>query len=87
MVCAEAVLLGRPVITTRLSNALDVLGEAIAEAQPDDVDSFVTAIRKIKTDRAYYESLCQACEPLREPFLDGTRGLTATLEQVMSPFN
>lgn len=81
MVCAEAVLLGRPVITTRLSNALDVLKGAIAEAQPDDVDSFVLAIQKLKHDADYFAALCSGCQPLREQFLDGSQGLTAVLEQ------
>jgi len=82
MVCAEAVLLGRPIITTRISNALDVLKGAIAEAQPDEVDSYVMAIKKLKSDKAYYESLCQGCESLREQFLDGKQGLTKVLQQV-----
>lgn len=81
MVAAEAVLLGRPVITTRLSNALDVLVGAIAEAQPDDVDSYVTVIQRLHEDRGYYESLCRACPPLRSQFLDGQRGLAAVLPQ------
>jgi len=85
-VCIEAILLGRPVITTRLSNALDVLGGAIAEAQPDDVDSFANTIYELKVNKAYYQSLCDGCKSLREPFLDGTQGLTATLQRAI-PLN
>ena len=81
-VVAESVLLGRPVITTRLSNALDVVGNAIVEAQPDDVQSYVRVIRTLLADKAYYESLCQSCGPLREQFLDGKKGLKNVLQAV-----
>ncbi|MGY6276089.1 glycosyltransferase family 4 protein [Methylomonas sp. MgM2] len=87
MVCSEAILLGRPVITTRLSNALDVLGDAIAQAQPDEVDSFVENIRRLKSDLGFYNQLCQACGTLREQFLDGSQGLTAVLERVYQSIN
>lgn len=83
MVAIEAVLLGRPVITSRLSNALDVLTEAIVEAQPDDVQSYVKAIEKLMSDKTYYEKTCNACKALREPFLDGTQGLTKVLEKTL----
>jgi glycosyltransferase involved in cell wall biosynthesis len=82
-VIAEAILLGRPVITTRLSNALDVLGSAIIEAQPDNVDSYVHAIKRVASDSKYYESLINSCPSLREQFLDGKQGLTSALQHML----
>ena len=83
MVAIEAILLGRPVITSRLSNALDVLTDAIVEAQPDDVQSYVQAIEKLRFDNNFYKQKCQACSKYREPFLDGSQGLTKVLEQTL----
>lgn len=79
LVAAEAVLMGRPVITSRLSNAMDVLVGAIAEAQPDDVGSYVDVIRRLLYDQVYYEASCRSCSALREQFLDGEQGLTSVL--------
>ena len=83
MVAIEAILLGRPVITSRLSNALDVLTNAIVEAQPDNVQSYVSAIEKLMIYNNFYTQKCQACNQYREPFLDGSQGLTKMLEQTL----
>lgn len=85
MVAIEAVLLGRPVITSSLSNALDVLGPAIVEAQPENIESYVSAIRQLMTDKTLFEQKQQACSSLREPFLDGKEGLANTLECTLTP--
>ena len=82
--CVESILLGRPVITSSLSNALDVLGDAIIEAKPNDINSFVRSIRMLKSDESMYQSLCLACEALREPFFDDSQGLTNALKQATS---
>lgn len=82
-VVAESVLLGRPVITTKLSNALDVVGSAIVEAQPDNVESYVRAIKGLLNNTAHYDLLCQSCEPLREQFLDGKKGLAFILAKAL----
>lgn len=82
-VIAESILLGRPVITSKLSNALDVVGNAIIEAEPDDVQSYVQAIRRLIYDPVYYESLCINCSPLKEQFLDGKKGLGDVLQYIV----
>ena len=83
MVAIEAILLGRPVITSRLSNALDVLTDAIVEAQPNDMQSYVQVIEKLMSDNHFYMQKCQACNKYREPFLDGSQGLTRVLAQTL----
>ncbi len=83
MVAAETVLTGRPVLTSRLSNALDVLEGAIVEAQPDDPASYVECLRRLITDRDYYEACCQACSTVGQQFYDREQGLAAALERMM----
>lgn len=47
LVCAEAMLSGKPVVTSRLSNALPVIGDTILEAQPEDIKSYAHAVRRL----------------------------------------
>lgn len=84
LVCAEAVLLGRPVITSRVSNALPVLGEAIAVAQPDDVASYAEAVRSIAEDPALYERLRAACPAAAAQFFDRSRSYAAAVERLIA---
>lgn len=83
MVVCEGILLNRPVITSRLSNAFDVLGSAIVETQADNVESYIQAIRHLMSDSAYYYSLSQNCAPMRNQFLDGNMGLSSVLKKAL----
>jgi glycogen synthase len=84
LVCAEAALSGRPVVTSRLSNALPMLGEAIAVAQPDDVESYAEAVRSIAEDPTRYDRLRAACPAAAAQFLDRGRSYTAAIEQLIA---
>ena len=53
-VAVEGVLAGRPVLASRYSHALDVLGRAVIEVDPDRPNSFVEAITKLMDDPDYY---------------------------------
>lgn len=79
----EAILLGRPIITSSLSNALDVLGDAIAEAEPENINSYVAAIQSLANDTNTYQDKQAACHALRTQFLDGQEGLTAMMEKTL----
>ncbi|HEX4073018.1 MAG TPA: glycosyltransferase family 4 protein [Planctomycetaceae bacterium] len=83
MVAAEAILSGRPVLTSRLSNALDVLNPALVEAQPDDPASYVAGLRRLMTDRASYEECCRACPTVGRQFYDRDQSLTAAIERMI----
>jgi glycogen synthase len=83
LVCAEATLSGRPVITSRLSNALPVIGAAIAEAEPEDIDSYVRIIRHLTQDRAAYDQLQAACHPASRIFLDRSQGYAAATDRLI----
>ena len=84
LVCAEAMLAGCPVVTSRVSNALPVIGAAIAEAQPEDVDSYVAAITKLATDRDYYAKLQSACAAASQQFLDPAQGYDRAIERAVA---
>jgi len=83
-VCAEAVLCHRPVITSPLSSALDVLPGALVVASPDNTQSYAYEIERLLEDPAKYERLCSACVPLQEQFYDSSTSLTAAFEKVFS---
>jgi glycogen(starch) synthase len=84
LVCAEAVICQRPIVTSRVSNALPVLGPAIAETIPEDIESYIDAIARLATDRGEFERLRDACVPLREQFFDATRSYPAAIDRMMS---
>jgi glycosyltransferase involved in cell wall biosynthesis len=86
MVCAEAILCGRPVITSRLSNAEDVLPGALLVAQPDDPGSYATSILQLLDQPCRYERLRSACGPHQEQFYDPRMSFAAALETVLDAF-
>ena len=57
MTAAEAILAGRPLITSPVVPALEVLRPACVAARTDDVDSYVEGVLKLIGDREHYESL------------------------------
>jgi len=84
MVSAEAVLAGRPVISSSVNPAIDVLGEAFVAAQPDDVDSYVAAIRRLAEDGEDYARRVAACAAAQRPFVDSENGLSAALARAIA---
>ena len=82
LVCAEAILCHRPVVTSRLSNAVDVLPDALVIATPDDPQSYADAIQRLLGDAALYERLCAACTELQEQFYDPRTSLAAAFTTV-----
>lgn len=83
-VCAEAILCRRPVLTSVLSNAGDVLSGAIILAKPDDVSSYVDCIKALLDDRCAYEHLVNGCLSAQEQFFDETKGFAAALERIFA---
>jgi glycosyltransferase involved in cell wall biosynthesis len=83
-VCAEAVISGIPIITSRLSNAIPVLGAAVAEASPEDIESFVQAILRVAEDQTAYNRLCEACPKLARQFFDRFQSYPAAIDRLIS---
>jgi glycogen synthase len=85
MAAIESVLTGRPVITSPVNPALEVLRPVCVEAQTDDVDSYVQAILRLIDDPGKYTTLCTACPQLQEQFYDPEQGLKTALKKVLFP--
>jgi glycosyltransferase involved in cell wall biosynthesis len=83
-VCAEAVLFGLPIITSRLSNALPVLGAALLEVEPENIESYVNAIVKLTEDRTTYHRLSNACPALSRQFLDRSQSYPAAVDRLIA---
>lgn len=84
LVCAEAMLSGRPVITSTLSNALPVIGAAIEEAQPESVPSYVAAITRLAQDRERWQRLRAATTTCRAQFLDRSKSYAAAMDALLA---
>ncbi len=83
MVSAEAVLAGRPVLSSRVSNALDVLDGAIIEARTEDVEDYVAKIEYLLDHQDSYEQCARACGIVSRQFIDRSRGNTAALGKLL----
>ena len=83
MVCAEAVIAGRPVITSRLSNALDALHGAVVEAREDDPGDYAAKIEALANDPLAYAQLVLQTEAVSRQFTNPHRGLTHALERCL----
>lgn len=68
MTCAEAILGGRPLITSAVAPALDYLQPASIEVPPEDADAYREAIVRLKDDRNLYRTKQEATAALRDQF-------------------
>ena len=84
LVCAEAVLSGKPIITSRLSNALPVLGAAIMEAEPENIESYVNAIAALAEDRGMYSRLQAQCVNVSAQFFDRSQCYAAAVDRLIA---
>jgi len=84
---SEAILAGRPVLTSRLSNVVDVFEGAVVEARPDDPDSYADCLLRLTTDRDYYLGCCRASTAHRGQFYDRDRGWAAAIERAFRSFD
>jgi len=82
-VIAEAILAGRPVVTSRACPALELVREAALEVPPGDVPAYRDAILQLCDDAAAYESRRLACAHLKTQFLDYERSWGAALRRVI----
>jgi glycogen(starch) synthase len=76
-VVAEAVLAGRPVITSSVCPALEYVRGAVEEVPPDQAAAYGEAILKLKNDTNLYESRRLASASIREQFYDPQKGWKA----------
>lgn len=81
-VCAEAMLSGLPVIASPVTNAFDVIGPAIIEAETDNNESYADAILKLIEDPKLYNELRSQCPALSKQFLDPSQGYAAAVHRL-----
>jgi glycogen synthase len=84
-VVAEAVLSGRPVITSPLCPAIDLVRDAILEVPPGDVSAYKDAVVRMADDMQFYEAKRAACAALKTQFFDMDRGWGAALARALAP--
>jgi glycosyltransferase involved in cell wall biosynthesis len=82
-VVAEAVLAGRPVITSEVCPALAYVREAVVEVPVDDVKAYGDAILKLREDGAFYDSKRAGCLGAQEQFYDLERSWMMAVRRVL----
>jgi glycogen synthase len=82
MVVAEAILMLRPVVTSAVVPAAEVLADAVVIARTDDVQSFADQIAKLQADRAGYLNLVDQARHLRPFILENSSTFLAALRAV-----
>lgn len=79
MTAVEAVLAGRPIVTSPVVPALELLAPAAMASCPNDPESYADAVLTLAQDRALYTRLVQNSRSLGGQFYDRSLGLTAVL--------
>jgi glycosyltransferase involved in cell wall biosynthesis len=82
-VVGEAILCGRPVVTSRLCPAIELVSDAVVEVEPEDVGGYRDAILRLCDDQRLYQSKRQACDGLRAQFYDRSKSWGAGLEGII----
>jgi glycogen synthase len=82
-VVSEAVLCGRPVITSRVCPALGSVADAAVEVPPDDVAGYRAAIERLAGDAALYAAKRGACARAASQFLDPKNSWGAGLSGIL----
>ncbi len=82
-VAIEGVLAGRPVVTSPVAHAEDVLGDALVLVPVGDVHAYVAALQKLRADPVFYARRCAATRIGTEVFLDGAQGFRARLQTAL----
>lgn len=85
MVCAEAVLAGRPVVTSRISNALEALGAAVSEAAVDEPADYARRLAELREDADRRRRCTEAAPWVARQFIDPSRGLCAAIQRALRP--
>jgi glycosyltransferase involved in cell wall biosynthesis len=83
MTCSEAILAGRPLITSAVCPALHYLRPASIEVPPDDVDAYHDAIVSLSDDDALYVKLQSATTPLQDQFYDRANSWYAAMRKAI----
>jgi glycosyltransferase involved in cell wall biosynthesis len=83
-VVIEAILSGRPVVTSEVCPALDYARPCAIEVPPEDVDAYAQAILTLVDDTATYERLRGNCRNVGMQFLDESKSFGAAVRRVLT---
>ncbi|MEH3104898.1 MAG: glycosyltransferase [Sphingomonas phyllosphaerae] len=83
MIVAEGVIARRPVVTSRVCPALELVPAAAVEVAPDDVAGYTAALRALASDEGLYAGKVAATAGLRDAFFDEANGYGAKLRAVL----
>jgi glycosyltransferase involved in cell wall biosynthesis len=82
-VIAEAVLAGRPAVTSDVCPALAYVGDAVVRVPVDDVQAYLDAILKLCDDAQYYAARRSACLSAQQQFYDLDGSWRSALSKVL----
>ena len=82
-VVSEAVLAGRPVVSSAVCPAIHYLRDAVVEVPPDDVKAYGDAILALRDDEALYQKKANARQMIEAPFYDVEKGWGAALREAL----
>ena len=81
LVAAEAVLAGRPVVTSIVSNGIEPLAGALVECRVEDVDDYCDQIRGVVNAPERYAALVAGTSRAAAQFIDRGLGLDRVLAE------
>jgi glycogen synthase len=76
-VVIEAALAQRPVVTSAICPAIELVAPAVVEAEVDTVDSYTAVLTRLIDDRELFDDKAQAASRLGAEFFDRQNGWTA----------
>lgn len=85
MSAIEPVLIGRPVLTSRVVPAHEILKGACALAETDNVESYARKILELIDRPDRYAKLCESSRSVRDAFFDRSRSYHAALLAIIPP--
>ena len=83
-VVVEAILSGRPVVTSDVCPAMEYVLEAALECEPDNIESYIDNIESLYKNEALYKLKQKNCEALQEDFYDESNSWGNVLEKILS---
>ncbi|RDD30387.1 glycosyl transferase [Prosthecochloris sp. ZM] len=82
-VVAEAILAGRPVITSSVCPALEYVRDAVVEVPPDNAQAYFEAAVELSSNTELYNSKQRGCRKVQEQFYDPEQSWGAALESII----
>lgn len=82
-VVAEGVLAGRPVITSAVCPALNVVGEAVVEVGVESVEEYTQALLNLKGDQEFYRQKLEASLSIQDNFYNFSYSWSEQLKKAL----